>query len=93
VITIPDDPNIPLEHRPTIWSVTIVIQHAGNEFNFVFPFSRANQADPSIAYKLDNYPVFLDEDYNVIVEVMEDYSFYEALLDWKSDDETYTRRP
>jgi uncharacterized protein (UPF0147 family) len=72
-VTIPDDPNVPLEHRPSVWSVTVVIQHAGNEFNFVFPISRANQTDPSIAYKLDNYPTYLDEDYNVIIDATELY--------------------
>jgi hypothetical protein len=33
--------------------------------------------------------VFLDNDYNVIIDVS-DYSFYEALLDWKYSDDKFT---
>lgn len=87
-ITIQDDPNVPIEHRPTPWSITIVLQHQGNEFSFVFPISRA-VAIPSAAYKLDNYDVYLDENHNVLVSLTEKYTIYEALLDYKSGDETY----
>lgn len=88
VATVPDDPNIPLAHRPTPWSVTIVITHEGNQFDFVFPFSRAIGV-PSAAFKLDNFQVFLDSNHNVIVELSPDYTIYEALLDYKTGAPTY----
>jgi hypothetical protein len=77
-VHIPEDPNIPLELRPKKWFVTIVIPHNGSEYNFIFPISRANQ--PGLAYKLDGYDVFLDDDYNVIVDATPEYDLYEALL-------------
>jgi hypothetical protein len=90
VATVPDDPDIPLEHRPTPWSVTIVINHEGNQFDFVFPFSRAIGV-PTAAFKLDRYDVYLDSNHNVVMEPMPDYSIYEALLDYKNNDEEYIK--
>ena len=88
VSTIPDDPDIPLEHRPTPWSITIVITHEGNQFDFVFPFSRAI-GTPSAAFKLDRLPVYLDANHNVIVELTPLYTIYEALLDYKNNDKHF----
>jgi hypothetical protein len=88
VATVQDDPDIPLEHRPTPWSVTIVINHDGNQFDFVFPFSRAIGV-PTAAFKLDRYDVYLDSSHNVIVELSPLYTIYEALLDYKRGDEEY----
>lgn len=88
IVTVPDDPDIPLEHRPTPWSVTIVINHEGNQFDFVFPFSRAVGV-PAAVFKLDRLPVYLDADHNVIIGLSPEYSIYEALLDYKTGDVTY----
>ena len=83
-IHIPEDPSIPLELRPKKWFVTIVIPHNDNEYNFIFPISRANQ--PGLTYKLDGFDVYLDDDHNVIVDATPDYNLYEALLDYKKGD-------
>jgi hypothetical protein len=88
VATVPDDPDIPLEHRPTPWSVTIIINNDGNQFDFVFPFSRAVGV-PAAVFKLDRLPVYLDADHNVIIGLSPEYSIYEALLDYKTGDPTY----
>lgn len=83
VETIPDDPDIPLEHRPKVWTVTIEFEHGGHVFNFVFPISRAGATVPGAAFKLDGFPVYLDNAYNVIESLTPYYSLYEALLAWK----------
>lgn len=83
-IHIPEDPSIPLELRPKKWFVTIVIPHKDNKYNFIFPISRANQ--PGLTYKLDGFDVYLDDDYNVIVDATTKFGLYEALLDYKKGD-------
>lgn len=88
IATVPDDPNIPLEHRPSTWSITIVINHDGNQFDFVFPFSRAIGV-PSAAFKLDRLPVYLDANHNVIIDITPEYTIYEALLDYKNGEPSY----
>ena len=82
VVTIPDDPAIPIEHRPKVWTVTIEFEYKENTFNFVFPISRANQIEPDAVYKLDGADVYLDADYNVVAN-SSTYDLYEALLDWR----------
>jgi hypothetical protein len=84
-VQLPEDPSVPLEHRPEPWAITVVINHNGNEFQFAFPISRAGNVNPNVVYKLDNFPnVYTDIHGDVDTSVSE-YSLYEALLDYKNN--------
>lgn len=83
-VQIPEDPSVPLEHRPEPWAITVALQNRGSEFQFAFPISRVGNVNPNVTYKLDNFPnVYTDVHGDVDINVS-DYTLYEAMLDYKN---------
>jgi len=91
----PIDDKIPTEHRPVdSFSVEIgdIVSSRGDKFTFSFPVSRTQMnVETGIAYKLDNFDTYLDDERNWIpTEGI--FDIFPALLLYKKKDVQYAQQ-